>query len=125
MRHFALLALGAIVLLVPGAQAKEQQALRERVRDGAQRTDKDLETLVPREKLNDQQRERFDSALKDLRELHDAAATEKWEGERKLLERAVENIDFIVSHAALAEGDRQLLGIDLYTLQVILDSWKQ
>jgi len=28
-----------------------------------------------------------------------------------------------VKHAPIDDGDRQTLGIDLYTLQVILDSW--
>jgi len=125
MRRFLLLALSAIVLLVPGANAKEKQDLRERVRDGVQRTDKDLETLVHRDKLNEQQRVRFDAALKDLAELHDAVASERWEGERKLLERAVDNLDFVIKNVAIEEGDRQTLGIDLYTLGVILDSWKE
>jgi len=125
MRRFLLLILSAIALVVPGAHAKEKQDLRERVRDGALRTDQDLETLVHRDRLNPQQRDRFDAALKDLRELHEAAASEKWEGERKLLERAVENIEFVVKQAPIEEGDRQTLSIDLYTLGVILDSWNQ
>jgi hypothetical protein len=125
MRHFLLLALSAIALLTPGAYAKEQHALRERVRDGAQRTDKDLETLVHRDNLNQQQRDRFDAAVKDLQELREAANGEKWEGERELLERAVDNIDFVVTNAKIEEGDRQILGIDLYTLRVILDSWQK
>lgn len=125
MRRFLLLALSAIALLVPGANAKEKQDLRERVRDGVQRTDKDLETLVHRDKLNEQQRDRFDAALKDLAELRDAVTSERWEGERKLLERAVDNLDFVVKNATIEEGDRQTLGIDLYTLGVILDTWKE
>ena len=69
MRHFFLLALGAIALLIPSAHAREQQDLKERVRDAVQRTDKDLGNLVHREKLNDQQRDRFDAAVKDLHEV--------------------------------------------------------
>ena len=34
MRHFLVLALATIALLVPGAHAKERQELREQVRDG-------------------------------------------------------------------------------------------
>ncbi len=124
MRHFPFLALGAIALLVPGAHAREQQDLRERVRDGVQRTDKDLGNFVHRDKLNEQQRDRFDAAIKDLRALREAVADGRWEGERGRLERAIENIDFVVKHAPIDEGDRQTLGIDLYTLGVILDSWK-
>jgi hypothetical protein len=123
MRHLPLLALGAIALLVPVAHAKELAELRERVRDGVQRADKDLENLVKPDKLNQQQRDRFDAAIKDLQELHEAVASTRWEGERKVLEHAVENIDFVVKQAPIADGDRQTLGIDLYTLRVILDNW--
>jgi len=125
MRHFLLLALSAAALLVPGANAKEQHALQERIRDGVQRTDKDLEDLVHRDKLNEQQRGRFDAAIKDLGELREAVAGTQWEGKRELLERAVDNIDFVVTNASMEEGDRQTLGIDLYTLRVILDSWNK
>jgi hypothetical protein len=124
MRHFVLLALGAIALLVPTAHAREIQELREQVRDGVRRTDKDLGTLVHRDKLDEQQRGRFDAAMKDLAELGEAVAAGKWEGERGRLEHAVENIDFLQKHAPIDDGDRQTLGIDLYTLRVILDSWK-
>jgi acyl-CoA reductase-like NAD-dependent aldehyde dehydrogenase len=124
MRHFPLLALGALALLVPGAHAREQQDLRERVRDAVQRTDKDLGNFVHRDKLNEQQRDRFDAAIKDLRELREAVAGGRWEGERERLERAIDNIDFVAKHAPIDEGDRQTLGIDLYTLRVILDSWQ-
>lgn len=125
MRHFQLLALAAITLLVPAAHAREQQDLRERIRDGVQRTDKDLGNLVHRDKLNDQQRDRFDAAVKDLHELREAVTSKRWEDERDLLERAVENIDFLTNHAPIDEGDRQTLDIDLFTLRVILDSWKK
>jgi hypothetical protein len=122
MRHFLLLAL--IALLIPAVHAREQQPLRERVRDGVLRTDKDFETLVHRDQLNEEQRNRFDAAVKDLNELREAVGSTKWEGERQLLERAVDNIDFVVTNGAISESDRQTLGIDLYTLRVILDSWK-
>jgi hypothetical protein len=122
MRHFPLL-LGALVMLAPIGHAKELAELRERVRDGVKRTDKDLAAFIHRDKLNEQQRTRFDAAVKDLHELSEAVAGGKWEGERARLERAVENIDFLEKHAPLEEGDRQVLGIDVYTLQVILDNW--
>jgi hypothetical protein len=128
MRHFSLLvpflALGATALLLPVAHAREIQELREQVRDGVRRTDKDLGTLVHRDKLNEQQRDRFDAAEKDLQELGEAVAAGKWEGERGRLEHAVENIDFLQKNAPIDDGDRQTLGIDLYTLRVILDNWK-
>ncbi len=124
MRRYLLIALSAIALMTTGAQAKEQTPLRERVRDGVQRTDKDLQTLVHRDKLNQQQRDRLDAAMKDLQELREAVAGTQWEGERARLERAVDNIDFVVTNAPIEEGDRQTLGIDLYSLRVILDSWK-
>lgn len=125
MRHFSLLALSLISLFVPAVHAKEQQDLRERVRDAVQRTDKDLGTLVHRDKLNQQQRDRFDAAINDLRELREAVAGGRWEGERQRLERAADNIESVMKDASISEGDRQTLGIDLYTLQVLLDSWKQ
>jgi hypothetical protein len=124
MRNFPLLVLGVIALLVPRADAREQQDLKERVRDAVQRTDKDLGNLVHRDKLNEQQRDRLDAALKDLRELREAVAGGQWEGERGRLERAIDNMDFVVKNAPIADTDRQTLGIDLYTLQVTLDSWK-
>ena len=125
MRHFPVLALAAIALLVPRADARELKDLREQVRYAVQRTDKDLGNLVPREKLDQQQRDRFDAAIKDLRALGEAVSGERWEGERGRLERAVDNIDYVVKHAPIDEGDRQTLGIDLYTLRTVLDSWKQ
>jgi len=125
MRHFPVLALAAIPLLVPRADARELKDLREQVRYAVQRTDKDLGNLVPREKLDQQQRDRFDAAIKDLRALGEAVSGERWEGERGRLERAVDNIDYVVKHAPIDEGDRQTLGIDLYTLRTVLDGWKQ
>lgn len=129
MRHFPLLvpflAFGAIALLVPRAHAREVQDLRELVRDGVQRTDKDLGNFVHRDKLDEQQRERFDAAVKDLQELGEAvAAGGQWEHERGRLERTVENIDFLQKHAPLEAGDRQMLGIDVNTLRGVLDRWK-
>jgi hypothetical protein len=52
-------------------------------------------------------------------------AGERWERERGRLERAVENIDFVVKHATIDERDRQMLGIDVYTLRGVLESWKK
>jgi hypothetical protein len=128
MRHFPLLvsrlAIAAIALLVPAAHAREVTDLREQVRDGVQRTDKDLGDLVHRDKLDQQQRDRFDAAVKDLHELGEAVADGKWQGERGRLERTVENIEFLQKHAPIEEGDRQVLGIDLNTLRVILEHWK-
>src|SRR5580698_9020527 len=125
MRYFPLLTLSAIALLVPVAHAREVQDLREQVRDGVQRADKDLGDFVHRDKLDAQQRDRFDAAVKDLHELGEAVAGGKWEEERGRLERTVENIDFLQKHAPLEEGDRQVLGIDLNTLRVILEHWKK
>jgi hypothetical protein len=128
VRYFPLLvsglAIGVIALLVPAAHAREVQDLREQVRDGVQRTDKDLGDFVHRDKLDQQQRDRFDAAIKDLHELGDAVADGKWQGERGRLERTVENIEFLQKHAPIEEGDRQVLGIDLNTLRVILEHWK-
>jgi hypothetical protein len=125
MRYFTLLTFSAIALLVPVVHAREVQDLREQVRDGVQRADKDLGDFVHRDKLNEQQRDRFDAAVKDLRELGEAVAGGKWEDERGRLERTVENIDFLQKHAPIEEGDRQVLGIDLNTLRVILEHWKK
>jgi len=124
MRYLALLVLCAASILSPAALARGSQELREKVRDGVQRADKDLGSLVHREKLSDKQRERFDSIVKDLGELREALSSEKWEGERDRFERAVGNLEDLVKHAPIEDGDRQTLGIDVYTLQVILDTWK-
>jgi hypothetical protein len=126
MRHIPLLlALSAIALLVPSAHAREHEDLREKVRDAVQRTDRDLGNLINRDKLNDQQRDKFDAAVKDLHALGEAVAAGKWEGERARLERAADNLDYVTKNAALPDGDRQQLGIDVYTLRVTLDSWQQ
>lgn len=126
MRHFLFLAFGAIALLAPAAHAKEIQELREQVRDGVRRTDRDLGNLVHRDKLDADQRDKFDAAVKDLQVLGEAVAKgEKWEDERGRLERAVDNIEFLQKHAPIGDGDRQTLGIDLYGLRVILDTWKK
>ena len=94
MRHLSLAVLGAISLLEPSlvssAHAREQQELRERIRNGVQRTDKDLGNLVHRDKLNQQQRERFDAVIEDLGKLREAVAGAKWKDEPPV--RAIENI---------------------------------
>jgi hypothetical protein len=125
MRHLSLLALCAIAFAIPAVHAKEIPDLRDQVRDGVRRTDKDLGNLVHRDKLNEQQRDRFDAAVKDLHDLGEALTGDKWEAERGRLERAVDNIEYLQKNAPIAEGDRQTLGIDVYTLQVILDNWKK
>ena len=95
------------------------------VRYAVQRTDKDRGNPVPRDKLSEQQLDRFDAAVKDLGALSEAVADEQWEHERGRLERAVDHIDYVVKNAPIADGDRQTLGIDLYTLRVVLHTWKQ
>ena len=124
MRFLPLLA-AALIFLGPAANARELQELRERVRDGVQRTDKDLGNVVHPDKLNAEQRKRFDATIDDLGELREAVKTDKWQGERKRLERVVENLEYTMKNAPMEDADRQTLGIDVYTLQVILDSWKQ
>src|SRR5579864_4242436 len=127
MRHFPFFSFCALaLLLVPLASGREIQELRERVRDAVQRADKDLGTLVHRDKLNGEQRQKFDSAVKDLtalREAVEAKESKQWEGERALLERAADNMESLQKNAPIEDKDRQMLGIDVYTLHVILDSW--
>jgi len=125
MRHLSLVVLAAsAALLVPPMHAREQTELRDRVRDGVQRTDKDLNNSVHRDKLDEALRKRFDAVVEDLDKLREAVKNGKWESERERLVRAVDNIDFLAKHAPIEDADRQTLGIDVYTLQVILDSWK-
>lgn len=120
-RRLLLFVFSSAILLV----AKEQQDLRERVRDGVQRTDKDVQTVIHRDKLNPEQRDRLDAALKDLHDVREAVNGTDWQGKRDVLERAVENIDYLSKNASIDDGDRQTLGIDLFTLRSILDSWKK
>ena len=120
-RRLLFITFGAAILLV----GKEQQDLKERVRDGVQRTDKDVQTVIHRDKLNPQQRDRLDSALKDLHDVREALNGTDWQGKRDMLERAVGNIDDLSKDAPIEEGDRQTLGIDLFTLRSILDAWKK
>ena len=121
---FSLLAVIAAVGLASGAEARELTELRDRIRDGVQRTDKDFGKVVHREKLNAQQREKFDSAVKDLGEIREAVASGKWQDERERFEKMIDNLDFVTKNAPISDEDRQTLGIDVYSLQVILDSWK-
>lgn len=123
MRHFSLL-VAAIALLIPGAQAKEQADFHERARLAVERTDHDLQKYVHREKLDGKQREKFDAAMKDLQEFRDAASKDQWDGGRERLERAIDNIEYVVNHASIGDEERQALGIDLYTLRDIRDGWK-
>lgn len=124
MRHLPLFALTAIALLVPAAHAREQQDFRERARHAVERTDKDLGTYVHRENLNEPQREKFDAAMKDLRELHADMEAGRWDGARERLEHAIDEIDAVVKSAPIGEQERTTLGIDLYTLRDIRDGWK-
>lgn len=119
MRRFLLL-LAALGLMF----AKGGAELKERVNDGVKRADKDLGNLVHRDKLNEQQRGKYDAAMKDLAAVGEAVKGADWEKERARLERAVDNMEFLQKNAPLAEADRDLLGIDVYTLRVILDSWE-
>ncbi len=125
MRKLVLLAAGLAMLAGLTVWAKEVTELRDRVRDGVQRTDKDLAKVIHRDKLNDQQRARLDSITQDFDELREAVASKKWEGERDRFERAVDNLDNLIKQAPISDEERQTLGIDLYTLQVILDAWKK
>ena len=113
-----------MVLCLSVAGAKEREDLRGRVRDGVQRTDKDLGTCVDRAKLNAPQQERFDAAVKNLRQIRDGIENGKWSDDRPLLEHAVDNIDFLVKNAPIDDSNKQTLGIDLFTLRSILDAWK-
>jgi hypothetical protein len=123
MRHFPLLALAAIAL-VPTAHAREQEDFRERAKHVVERTDTDLQKFVHRDNLNDRQREKFDAALKDLKEFRDETAAGKWDGGRERLERAIDNIDFVVNNATIGEQEKQTLRIDLYTLRDVRDGWR-
>ncbi len=123
MRHLHR-AIPAMIILLASAHARELQELKERVRDGVQRTDKDLGKTIRPEKLTKEQRDKFDSAVSDLEALQEAVKSDKWQSERVRLERATDNIDFLATHASIDDADKQLLGIDVYTLRVILDSWK-
>jgi hypothetical protein len=113
------------LLMIAPAFGREITELRDRVRDGVQRTDKDLAKLIHRDKLNPQQREKLDAAVKDLGEIGEAVKSDKWQSERDIFERAVDNIDYLVKNAAIDDADKQTLGIDVYSLQVLLDSWKK
>ena len=123
MRHFTFLALAALAL-IPAAHAREQEDFRERARHVVERTDNDLQKYVHRDNLNGAQREKFDAALKDLKEFRDETAAGKWDGGRERIERAIDNIDFVVEHATIGEQEKQTLRIDLYTLRDVRDGWR-
>ena len=113
-----------MVLWVSAAGAKEREDLRARVRDGVQRTDKDLGNCFDRAKLSAPQQEHLDAAVKNLHEIRDGVENGKWTDDRPLLEHAVDNIDYLVKNASIDDSNKQTLGIDLFTLRSILDSWK-
>jgi hypothetical protein len=122
MRPFAFLA--AAVLLVSSAPAKEQEDFHEKAKLAVQRTDNDLQKFVHRDNLNEAQRGKFDAALKDLTEFRDAASKNQWDGERERLERAIDEIEFVVKNAKIGDQERTTLEIDLYTLRDVRDGWK-
>ncbi len=124
MRYFSFLAVAALAWLVPTAHAREQEDFHERARHVVERTDKDLQSFVHRDALNGPQREKFDAALKDLKEFGEETAAGKWDGGRERLERAIGNIDFVVNNATIDEQQRQTLRIDLYTLRDVHDGWR-
>jgi molecular chaperone DnaK (HSP70) len=124
MRYFPFLAVAAIAFLVPAAHAREQEDFHEKARHAVERTDNDLQKFVHRDNLNDGQREKFDAAMKDLKEFREDAAAGKWEGGRERLERAIGNIESVVKNAPIGEQERQTLEIDLYTLRDIRDGWR-
>lgn len=124
MRQLLFLVLAAASLTVP-AHAREQAELRERIRDAVQRTDKDLAATIQPDKLNQEQRGKLDAIEKDLGEIREAVSNGKWQDRRPAFERAIESIDYLIKHAPLSDGDKQTLGIDLYTLKTIDDTWKQ
>jgi hypothetical protein len=123
MRSLCFLAFAAIGLMIP-AQAREQADFRERAKHAVERADKDLSASIHRDNLDADQRAKFDAAVKDLHELHDAMEAGKWEGGLEKLDHAIDDIDFVVKHAPLGEQEKTTLGIDLYTLRDIRDGWK-
>jgi hypothetical protein len=122
MRYFAFLAMA--VWLVPPAHAREQEDFHQKAKLAVDRTDNDLQKYVHRDNLNDAQRGKYDAAMKDLTEFREAAAKNQWDGERERLERAIDEIEFVVKNAKIADQERTTLEIDLYTLRDVRDGWK-
>ncbi len=122
MRLFAFLSVAA--LLVPLADAREQEDFHEKARHTVERTDNDLQKYVHRDNLDAGLREKFDAAMKDLTEFREAAAKNQWDGERERLERAIGEIESVVKSAKIGDQERTTLEIDLYTLRDVRDGWK-
>jgi|ERR1700722_19667461 hypothetical protein len=125
MRNLRGLNLAAIALpiamLVPAAYAQD---LHERSRQAVMTTNDDLQKYVHRDNLTDDQRGRFDTAIREMREFSDDAAAGRWEHGREHLNVAIENIEFVADNASIGPHERDMLHEDTKHLREIRDGWR-
>jgi hypothetical protein len=125
MRHFRYLYLAALTLplalLVPMANAQD---FHERGRQAVMTTNDDLQRYIHRDNLNDDQRGRFDTAMREMHEFTEDAAAGRWEHGREHLDHAIENIEFVADHASIGPHEREMLHEDTRRLREIRDGWR-
>jgi hypothetical protein len=112
----------SILGLTPFIQA--QPDFHERARHAVEQTQNDLQRFVHRDNLNEEQRGRFDAAIRDLREFHEMAENGRWEGGRERLDRAIGNIEMVVEHSEIGEHERAALREDVRHLREARDGWR-
>ena len=110
-----------IALLAPTVYGQD---LHERGRVAVRTTNDDLQRFVHRDNLTEDQRGRFDTALREMREFTDDAAAGRWEHGREHLDHAIENIDFVADNASIGPHERDMLREDTKRLREIRDGWR-
>jgi len=110
-----------IALLAPTVYGQD---LHERGRVAVRTTNDDLQRFVHRDNLTEDQRGRFDTALREMREFTDDAAAGRWEHGREHLDHAIENIDFVAHNASISPHERDMLREDTKRLREIRDGWR-
>src|SRR5580692_156234 len=121
MRYFSLLALAAVALVLPRVSAQERDDMHERARLAVDRTNDDLQRFVHRDNISERHRERFDAAIKDLREFREAMAKGHWDDGRARLDRAIANMEFVADNASIGEHERETLREDIRSLRDVRD----
>ncbi len=124
MRHLRTLRVAALALPIAFLTAYAQPDWHDRARQAVEKTNDDLQRFVHRDNLNEAQRARFDVAMKELHEFHQAAIAGHWEGGREHLDRAIENVEAVMDHASIGEHERGELREDVRRLREARDGWR-
>jgi hypothetical protein len=118
--HLAALVL-PLALLIPTAFAQD---FHESARKAVMTTNDDLQRFVHRDNLTEDQRGRFDTAMREMHEFIDDASAGRWEHGREHLDHAIENIEFVADNASIGNRERDMLREDIRHLREVRDGWR-